>query len=484
MLLVPVSVATGGAPSTTNETAECECPQYLPTLCVKRLITLFCFITALALSAQDRPYDSLQVSLLTCDAGPDAYERFGHTGIRIRDPKGRLDVVYHYGVFSFHTPFFVYRFVKGETDYRLGRLPMDLFLAEYRERGLGMTEQVLWLTRAERQDLLRRLERNYQPERRMYRYNFFFDNCATRPYRIIEAATGHRIRYDSAAWMRPQTLRQLVAEKACPPVGPAWRRADNWLYFGISLCIAGRADLPTTMEEQLFLPDHLMEAYRHAMIDFPTRAAVADSAGEAPITLTRPLVREERTLLTSSPAVSRQIRSFPLISPLAVGSAFLVLALFTTFLGFRNGKRRSHSRAMVGVADELEPPIPPTLARRAADVLPLVFDSLLLLATGLAGCIVWFLNFFSQHPAVDHNWNCLWLLPTNTIFAALIWLKSLQKIHRIYFFIIFAALIVYLVATALFVDQYVHPAFFPILLALMVRSLAHMGTTATRQTEQ
>ncbi|EKC52967.1 hypothetical protein OBE_12828, partial [human gut metagenome] len=30
------------------------------------------------------------------------------------------DWVFNYGMFSFNTPHFIYRFVKGETDYELG----------------------------------------------------------------------------------------------------------------------------------------------------------------------------------------------------------------------------------------------------------------------------------------------------------------------------------------------------------------------------
>lgn len=416
--------------------------------------------------AQVRLSDSIEVSLLTCSPGPDAYERFGHTGIRLRDLKGRGDYVFHYGVFSFSSPAFIYRFVKGETDYRLGLVRTEHFVDEYRERGLGMTEQVLWLTRAQQQDLLRRLIDNYRPENRTYRYSYFFDNCATRPYRIIEAATDGLIRYDTAAWMRPVTLRQLVREKACPDGRASWRAADCWLYFGISLCVAGRADRRASMQEQVFLPDHLELAYLHAMTDSPTTASVSDSTGAAPITLTRPLVRQSRTLLTPTPEVEAQLRRTDALSPTLTGGLLLLLAVLVSLPAFRRTPAGHARRA----------PVP----HAGPGPWAMLFDTALLLATGLAGVMVWFLNFFSLHPAVDHNWNCLWLLPTNAVFAGLIWLKSLQKVHRIYFFIIFAALIVYLVATALFVDQYVHPAFVPLILALMVRSLARIGTTIAK----
>ena len=441
-------------------------------ICVKRLFTILftlCLAWGLPARAQIALSDSLEISLLTCSPGPDAYERFGHTGIRLHDLKGGGDYVFHYGVFSFRTPDFIYRFVKGETDYCLGLTSTDRFVKEYRERGLGMTEQVLWLTRLQQQELLRRFIDNYRPENRTYRYSYFFDNCATRPYRIIEASTDGLIRYDSAAWMRPVTLRQLVAEKVCPE-GDSWRAADNWLYFGISLCVAGRADRRATMVEQLFLPDHLELAYLHASIDYPTATVVGDSTGLAPVTLSRPLVRESRTLLSPTPEILAQLRATEICSPMLVCGTILALAILVTAVDVHTRRRRD--------ADgEILPQTEGCCRHIARTYLPSLFDCLLLLLTGLAGVMIWFLNFFSLHPAVDHNWNCLWLLPTNVIFAMLIWLKSLQKVRLIYFFIIFAALIVYLIATALFVDQYVHPAFIPLILALMVRSLGRIGTT-------
>ena len=64
--------------------------------------------------------DSLKISLITCSPGTQVYELFGHTGLRVRDDARDIDVVFHYGVFSFDTPNFIYRFTKGETDYSIG----------------------------------------------------------------------------------------------------------------------------------------------------------------------------------------------------------------------------------------------------------------------------------------------------------------------------------------------------------------------------
>ena len=79
----------------------------------------FCLLTLIfCVPAAAEKSDSLRISLLTAAPGGQAYELFGHTGIRVRDRHN--DIVFHYGVFDFNAPHFFYRFTKGETDYSIG----------------------------------------------------------------------------------------------------------------------------------------------------------------------------------------------------------------------------------------------------------------------------------------------------------------------------------------------------------------------------
>lgn len=364
--------------------------------------------------------DSLQISLLTCSEGPDAYERFGHSGVRILDLNSGQDIVFHWGVFMFNAPLFVYRFTKGETDYQLGAEYMDDFVRQYARRGLAMKEQVLNLNKDELNDALAAILTNYRPENRTYRYSFFFDNCATRPFNIINKSTDNKITYDTS-WVRDITMRDMIQEKTF---------LNNWLDLGISLAVAGRADKQTTFKEQMFLPEYLSNAFNHA------------SLGD------KPLVKEEHILLEMRPEIKEKIiKSNFFLSPNFI--FFLLMALFIALFCLAKNNQ--------SWANTLK-----------------VFESVFLLATGLTGVILYFLNFISLHPAVDHNVNCLWLLPTNIIFAALIWVKSAEKVNRIYFFIIFALIIAYAIINFIFVHQYVNPAFAP-LLVTMINICAHQN---------
>ena len=130
--------------------------------------------------------DSTRLSLLTCAPGEEIYSLFGHTAIRYENPSQGIDIVFNYGLFSFNTPNFIFRFSLGETDYQLGATDYERFAAEYAFFGRSVWQQTLNLTDEEKTELIRLLQENYRPENRVYRYNFFYDNCATRPRDKIE----------------------------------------------------------------------------------------------------------------------------------------------------------------------------------------------------------------------------------------------------------------------------------------------------------
>ena len=89
-------------------------------------ILLFCFLLPKGEAAELSP--QVEISLLTCSAGTESYSYFGHSAIRVKDPVTHIDLVYNYGVFSFETPHFVWRFCKGETDYMLAAQSMRSFM--------------------------------------------------------------------------------------------------------------------------------------------------------------------------------------------------------------------------------------------------------------------------------------------------------------------------------------------------------------------
>ena len=133
-------------------------------------------------------FDSVEVSLLTCSPHEEIYSLYGHSALRWHDLRAErnVDVVYNWGLFDFQKPHFVLRFVFGLTDYEVGGFPYPLFLEEYKYVGSSVTEQVINLTNSEKARLSEAMRENLRPENRVYRYNYFYDNCSTRPRDIIE----------------------------------------------------------------------------------------------------------------------------------------------------------------------------------------------------------------------------------------------------------------------------------------------------------
>ena len=161
------------------------------------LLTLILVSSAPVAAQEDiPPMDSVEFSLLTCQPHDEVYSLYGHTAIRYHELRpGGLDWAFNYGVFDFKKPHFVARFVFGLTDYELGAYPYKYFVKEYRRFGSMVTEQVLNLTDEEKMALHDALAINLRPENKIYRYNYFYNNCTTKARDIIESCINGKVEY-------------------------------------------------------------------------------------------------------------------------------------------------------------------------------------------------------------------------------------------------------------------------------------------------
>lgn len=225
----------------------------------KNLLLLFLLLCLIPAKAQNRLSDEAQISILTAAPSDDeVYTLYGHTAIRVIDTLHKLDVVFNYGIFDFSKPNFIYRFTKGETDYKLAAYNFSHYIIEYQMRGSEVTEQVLNLTPEEINKIWNALITNAQPENAVYRYNFFFDNCATRPVAIVEEQVSGKVKYNDPP--KPQTFRDLI--NYCT-------RNNSWLTFGCDLALGSPTDRIATPHEMMFLPVYLKEEFEKATIVNP-----------------------------------------------------------------------------------------------------------------------------------------------------------------------------------------------------------------------
>ena len=188
------------------------------------------------LSGQGAP--QAKVSVLTCAPGAEIYQLEGHTALRLQIPAAdsstARDVVVNWGVFDFAAPNFVYRFVKGETDYMALAYPTQFFLEEYRREGRRVVEQTISLTPAQTDSLLEAISLNLLPENRTYRYNYVLDNCATRP---MELLTSHAGMADTAPFGSAEAGEQTFRTEM-----RRYHTNYSWYQFGIDLALGSGLD--------------------------------------------------------------------------------------------------------------------------------------------------------------------------------------------------------------------------------------------------
>ena len=308
-------------------------------------------------------YDSIEVSLLTCSPHEEIYSLYGHTALRWHDlhqsgPSAGNDIAFNWGIFNFNKPYFVLRFVFGLTDYELGIMPFQYFCTYYEKWGSSVTEQVLNLSNEEKMKLEAALQKNLQPENRIYRYNYFYDNCSTRPRNIIEECINGKVEYAQREDYTP-SYREMVG--VCT-------RNHPWGTFGNDILLGIKADFKTDMRQQEFLPDNLL-------YDFDRAQIYADGTY-------RPLVKERRMVVL--PGVQIIEKDFPL-TPTECAVILLIVALLLRGLEWKLKK------------------------------VFVWWDVLLMLAQGLAGCVL-FAMIFSQHPTTSLNLQILLLNPLPLFF--------------------------------------------------------------------
>ena len=197
--------------------------------------------------AQAALSNDAQISLLTCDPGSELYSTFGHTAIRVKDKKNGMDVAFNYGIFDFDTPGFYRKFLRGKLDYMLGAYPYDGFMREYRRDKRSVTEQILDLDSLQKEQVFAFLVDNAKEENRFYKYDFFFDNCSTRPRDVFQNILG-------------LTLDKEPSEKTFRDQLDEFLPGLPWSDFGIDLVIGAVADQKASPFHQTFLPDYLMNA--------------------------------------------------------------------------------------------------------------------------------------------------------------------------------------------------------------------------------
>ncbi len=354
-----------------------------------------------------------EVSLLTADPGSELYSSFGHSAIRLREmgPDGGRDLVFNFGTFDFDTPNFYGKFATGKLNYMLSVVPYDRFIVEYDYYKRGLREQVLDLNEEQKDFLLQHLDAQYAPERRFYKYDFFFNNCATKIRDAFEISMGEKLIWSDSVG-EEKTFRNLIDEFVLPL---------PWADFGIDLALGSVIDRPATELEKQFLPTYMEQAFANATI-------VENG-------VSRPLVSQSRVILEYPKEEGQQ----PPLNPSVVFWLLTVVFAALTLYGFKKGK------LMKGL------------------------DVALFGTVGILGLVVAFLWFFTDHSATLWNWNILWAFPGHLVLVwGLVARPNAAWISSYLLFVMGATVMTLLFW--MFGIQSFSPALIPILLLILLRA--------------
>lgn len=376
---------------------------------------LLALLIALVADALPRVY------IVNMYPGEEIYQLEGHTALVVADSTGVT--AYNYGVFDFDSPNFVWRFVKGETDYMLAAYPFVYLEMEYRREGRRAVAHEIDMDSVQTVRLLGALRENLQPQNRVYRYNYVKDNCATRPLRIVELAMGDSIILPAAVAPMPLTFREAMR---------LYHKDYPWYQLGIDLALGSGIDYELDAREMAFSP---------MLLDSQLPAARTASGA--------PLLRATRTLLDFPPATLG-----PTPWPLRPGPVLWALCVLVAAACFMMARRRKAWRWLY-----------------------CAFYA----AMALVGCVMAFLVLVSTHEATSPNYLLLFFNPLCAIPAIFIWLKKWNGVVFWYEIANFAVIIAGSVLWPL-MGQAFNAALAPVVLAdaLLAATYIYISRAASR----
>ncbi len=371
---------------------------------------------------------SATYSILVAEpSADDVYTLYGHAGIRIHDEAQGLDVTFNYGIFDFSDDF-LSRFVRGETDYIVLPQQTDSYMSEYLGRGSNVTEIVMHMMPEELERAWHFLLWNILPENRTYRYNFFYDNCSTRPLVVYLEAIG-----DPGVFTKDPTQVR------------SWRGEINelesrmpWLVLGTDLALGAKTDSQMEPKDEVFLP--------HLLAERLSSGTIQRLDGKQIVAEVRHYERWVAPEEQSSPWTF-------ILHPITIAALMLLLAIASLAHSIQQGKIcKWHIYMVFALA-------------------------------GLAGGVIFYIACLSEHPHRTPNYN-LWVLHPLHLLLVIPAMAFPQgkRVAYLYHFANFVAQSAFLLS-AYFLPQSFHIALLFLSAALGTLSLAYI-ISYRKQTEK
>ncbi|NER15950.1 lipoprotein N-acyltransferase Lnb domain-containing protein [Spongiivirga citrea] len=366
-----------------------------------------------------------EISILTGGPGDNLYTKFGHTAVRVKDTVVGFDVVFNYGSFDFDQPNFYLNFAKGRLLYKLTNYKYEYLERAYKRDNQSVQEQWLNLKQSQKQQFFNKLLINAKPQNSSYLYDYFYDNCATRPKDVLQQVLGNNLVFDETYVTDIRTIRQLYLDEL---------PANDWGNLGITTALGSVIDSDASPMEHIYIPHYLNKALSKATIK--TEKGII------------PAVEKSETIIDSTRKSGFGIDFF--WSPVFIFSALAFLGIFITYKDRKNNKRTK------------------------------LLDWLIFSITGLIGVVLLLLWFATDHIASDNNFNILWAFTPNLLFLFYL-RKNSQNWNKRYMAFLLGAIFLMLVLWV-FGIQLFALSLIPILVLLLIRYVylyQYFSTNAT-----
>jgi hypothetical protein len=378
------------------------------------IIVLMSSVLRMELLKAESLSPSAEFSLITVSPGDELYNCFGHSAFLLQDSTNKIFRMYNYGTFDFGDPNFYWNFVRGKLKYMLAvEDPRDLIGGAKAENRF-VIQQLLNLSVMQKQRLYDFLEKNYLPENRFYKYDFFYDNCSSRLRDALVYACGDSLNFNLKPTKDEKSFRGLI-----DPYLENKRYQDLGMDLGLGL----PADAIASPYQYMFLPEYLMDDFADATIKGHNKI--------------EKLVVSQQTILPNEPDDT--------VTPFYLKPWFAFWAFFFLVLGITYYQYKKQTAGHL-------------------------IDVLIFIPTGLFGLVILFLWFGTDHGVTIKNYNLFWAMPLHLIFIPMLLMKkNLKRVSSYFlanFFVLFFLLILWR-----FVPQELNLNIIPFIMVLGLRSM-------------
>lgn len=360
------------------------------------------------------------ISLLIASPNPEQLvSSYGHSLLRVKDPKLDIDYVFNYGTFDRNlTGFETFMGIAlGKLKYEIWVIPFSEYYETTRKEHRKLVEYTFNFSPEEKNAIFQNLLSIVKNKNQQYVFDFFSQNCTTFVRDLISYNLGKQI-------LLPPDLGQ----KNYRDINIKYTKNKLWYVLLMDLVSGINLDQKAPPYESLYEPEELGSAWSKSFI-------IEDDGGKKPLF-------SSTTTLINGKNLSTETKTPFIFSPLFFSLVLLVLVLSISIIEWKTGKYYRN------------------------------FDIIIFGFIGSLGLLFYLFKFACPRWYFLIDWDMLWLHPFHLL-AVFFLIKSLNKPLKIYHYVN-AALLAFLIIGIFFLPQHFSPAITILIICLFFRSISFL----------